>query len=746
MPRPYRDDLMNTAFPLRLTYRDILSGVLIMLLAFGLRVVVVFDRAAGDTAFIPPDGTDQQAYVQHAALYEAEEWPKGPFFWQPGVIYYLVGLRALVGDSIGVMRLATSAVGALGCGLMVTIGWLLTRRRWGGYLSGLLLAFYPVAILYSTEFLTEGVATVYITLFLLLALWQREKLTLWRSALLGLILGVSTVTRNNTIFTVLSWLALLALEIRPSRTALVHGGVTLAFMALAIAPVTLFNWQSAKGGEFPFLTIAGMDEVYRANNRDATGVRSTDPATYTVDGHHFDALLYDIQLNPLRFIELQIRKTGLYWSELESGNNLDYLQNGEAVSPLLRLIPLDFRLLAFLGWLGVYALLVHNRRLGVFFVLLNLVIFGSTMALWSEGRLKQPAVVPLIATTSYLLLTLADGIRTRQWQRLLRRYAVPALTLLLVLAWLRWAVDVLPQTRPAGDVPDDVRSLDVVWDNKLKLIGWRPLAEWPAAERGWTHFQRSYVVQLYWEVLEPVDTDYNFYLAYVVDGNRVAGFDRAVGGVSFYPRRTSQWQPGEIYAEIAGFKLPEDSPRDHSGEIRLGVYRLDGDNEADRTLIPVQATALNVDSIALQRLAVFDMGYQHTIPDGFGNTRAVFGGLISLNGLDLPKSAEPGETVRLVFGWRGEEMTEDYTLFVHLLNDNGDLVAQRDTQPRGGNLPTSTWPPNYPISDEVTLTMPDESGTYQVYTGWYDARTFERLPVKDAPDGRLLLGEIRVEG
>lgn len=739
--------MMTTAFPLRLTYRDIFIGVLIMLLAFALRVVVVFDRAAGDAAFMPPVGTDQEAYVTNAALYEVGKWPDGPFFWQPGVIYYLVGLRALVGDSIGVMRLAVGTVGALGCGLMVAVGWLLTHRRWGGWLAGLLLAFYPVAILYSTEFLTEGVGTVYTVLFLLLALWQREKLSLWRSALLGIVLGVATITRNNLIVMGLAWLALLALEIRPRRTALLHAGVTLVFIVLAISPVTLYNRQEAKGKEFPLLSTAGMDEVYRANNRDATGVRSTDPATYTVDGHHFDALLYDIQLNPLRFIELQIRKIGLYWSELESGNNLDYLHSGEAVSPLLRLIPLDFRLLTFLGWLGVYALLRDKPRMGIFFALLNLLIFASTMPLWSEGRLKQPAVVPLVATSSYLLVTVGDWVRAGQWRRLLRQYALPALALLLVLAWLRWAVDVLPQTRPAAGVPNDLRPLNLVWDDKLKLIGWRPLPEWPAAERGWTHFQRSYVVQLYWEVLEPVDTDYNFYLAYIVDGSRVAGFDRAVGGVSFYPRRTSRWQPGEIYAEIAGFKLPYESPLNRSGEVRLGVYRLEEDDESRREVIPVLADSLNADSITLQKLAVFDMGYQHTAMEGFDAADVDFGGQIALKGALMPERAAPGGTVTLSFYWKAlEDLRTDYTLFVHIFNEGGEPVTQVDTQPGNNTLPTSTWPPDYPIADEVTLTMPDTPGVYQVYVGWYDAQTMNRLPIEGWPDGRLLLGEIRVEG
>ena len=90
-----------------------------------------------------------------AQQYEAGLWPTEPFRYQPGFVYYLVGVRALVGHSLGVIRLATSLTGAVACGFIVGVGWLLTGRRWGGYLTGLLMAVYPVAIFYSTVLLTE---------------------------------------------------------------------------------------------------------------------------------------------------------------------------------------------------------------------------------------------------------------------------------------------------------------------------------------------------------------------------------------------------------------------------------------------------------------------------------------------------------------------------------------------------------------------------------------------------------------
>ena len=65
------------AFPL--TYRDLMIAVGIVLLAYLLRVVVVFDRAHGDPYFDPlPAGRDQRAFqgVQVPAIVRSPDPPR----------------------------------------------------------------------------------------------------------------------------------------------------------------------------------------------------------------------------------------------------------------------------------------------------------------------------------------------------------------------------------------------------------------------------------------------------------------------------------------------------------------------------------------------------------------------------------------------------------------------------------------------------------------------------------------------
>jgi 4-amino-4-deoxy-L-arabinose transferase-like glycosyltransferase len=774
----------------RLTYRDILVGVLITLLALLLRGVVLVDRARADTAFDPPPpGVDQRHYITFAEGYEAGTWPTAPFHFQPGLVYFLVGSRALFGHSIAQMTLGMVVAGALACGLMVGVGWLLTRRRWGGYLAGGLLAVYPVAIFYSTVLLTEGLASFYVVLFLLLALWNRERPALWRSALLGLTVGLATITRTNLALLWPAWALLLALDTRRIRPIVLHAGISLLFTALAIAPVTYWNWKSAGGHDFPLVTSTGADEVYRANNRDASGLRADEPAMDTVDESYLQALIADIRLAPLRFIELQLHKAGIYWSALEPSNNIDYVGSGLNVSPLLAAIPLNFGLIALLGWLGVLALWRNDSHGALFFAAVSLLIFAGVMTIWVEGRLKQPAVPPLVATTAYLIVSVMNWVIDRGRTRLtphppssspfngegatserhspfprakrgwgevrlnplsirtLRR-ALPVAAAFLIFGGLNWSISHLPVKLPVGGLPPDAHPVGAVFDGKIRLDGWRALPQWPV-ERGWTETGKSYAVELFWEVLEPVPDDYQFYLAYVQEGQRVAGRDRAIGGIGFPANLTSHWEPGQIYGEIAGFRLPKDTPTGRSGSIQVGVYRLVGadDDGQNGTVVNVPVTSAEGAPmfVTLQSFAVYPPQTPSTdVLAGLTPTPFIFGKSIALKGYSLPTTAKPGATVTLTLGWQAVvDVPADYTLFLHMMDADDKLAVGLDRQPLDGRLLTSTWRPGDPLRDAMTITMPTQPGTYKVYLGLYDSRTHDRLPV-DAPDFRPLLATITV--
>lgn len=96
---------------------------------------------------------------------------------------------------------------------------------------------------------------------------------------------------------------------------------------------------------------------------------------------------------------------------------------------------------------------------------------------------------------------------------------------------------------------------------------------------------------------------------------------------------------------------------------------------------------------------------------------------------------EAGEVLRLTLFWQaGSEVTEDYAVFVHLLDDEGRLVAQRDSEPVGGSRPTTTWITDDIVSDNYGLFIPEDTASvrYRLMVGMYLPATGQRLPVLDA--------------
>ena len=120
---------------------------------------------------------------------------------------------------------------------------------------------------------------------------------------------------------------------------------------------------------------------------------------------------------------------------------------------------------------------------------------------------------------------------------------------------------------------------------------------------------------------------------------------------------------------------------------------------------------------------------------------ATFGEAIALAGYDLPPGPwRRGDIVPLTLFWQGlAPPEEDYQVFVHLLDKDGQLVSQTDSVPAGGSRPTSGWGKGEMIVDRHGLLLGDEiaTGTYEVRVGMYLPATGERLPVWDAAGNPL---------
>jgi hypothetical protein len=66
-------------------------------------------------------------------------------------------------------------------------------------------------------------------------------------------------------------------------------------------------------------------------------------------------------------------------------------------------------------------------------------------------------------------------------------------------------------------------------------------------------------------------------------------------------------------------------------------------------------------------------------------------------------------------------------VFVHLLDQDGSLIAQLDRQPEG--YPTSDWQPGERVMDSYLVKLPAglDEGEYLLQTGFYYLPADERL-------------------
>jgi hypothetical protein len=90
------------------------------------------------------------------------------------------------------------------------------------------------------------------------------------------------------------------------------------------------------------------------------------------------------------------------------------------------------------------------------------------------------------------------------------------------------------------------------------------------------------------------------------------------------------------------------------------------------------------------------------------------------------QAAFSGGALKVDLTWAATaQPSKDYTVFLHLLDDSGKVVAQADSQPRGAEFPTSLWQAGDRIADSYSLQAPP--GRYTLEVGMYDLPTLQRL-------------------
>ena len=224
-------------------------------------------------------------------------------------------------------------------------------------------------------------------------------------------------------------------------------------------------------------------------------------------------------------------------------------------------------------------------------------------------------------------------------------------------------------------------------------------------------------VTLYWQAgsSESQTEDKKYVLSLEDENNTYAAYS----DWPVRPLAPSNWDQDRLYVSAVEMYLPQQVM---SNQVTLKIMM------ADDSLQVQKDSAIGL-TIFVSSGATVSVT-QEVIPNP---KNVIFGDQLRLLGFDLPGTAvNPGDIVPVELFWEALEHPEgDYTIFVHVLDENGQLVTQFDRPVGGNSLPTSVWKNNETYSDVYPVEIPDglPDGQYDLRIGLYSWPSLERLQI-----------------
>jgi len=282
-------------------------------------------------------------------------------------------------------------------------------------------------------------------------------------------------------------------------------------------------------------------------------------------------------------------------------------------------------------------------------------------------------------------------------------------------------------------VPPEAVRLDRIYDERLRLVAYQldPARPDPG---------ESVELRLFWqavkEMLEPL------HLTVQLADSRLLSLGRSDTPLdpASLQNAGQRWLPGQIETTIHTFELAPDLDAPLAGRIEVMLR--------DEAEIPLRATGPDTTEVenVVDYFTVAPRVWPS--PNEMAGVEAAWHNNIALRGLNLsPTPVQPDGSVEVTLFWQtNQPVNEDYMIFVHLLDEAGQIIAQNDSLPRAGAYPTPWWFPGVLIEDTHLLNLPVElaKGKYQLVVGLYRAEDGTRLPLAGGGDS-LIIKEIQIQ-
>ncbi len=275
-----------------------------------------------------------------------------------------------------------------------------------------------------------------------------------------------------------------------------------------------------------------------------------------------------------------------------------------------------------------------------------------------------------------------------------------------------------------------LRTVNLTWPGQAQLVGYdvSPVLARP---------NQPLAINLYWRSLTEKTFDSRLFLQLIdAAGNPVNQWEGEAFREDMY-----RWRPDGLLPTQHTLWLGSDIP---PGPylVRLGFF-----DDATGERLPLQtgiSPGTHQSTVDQIQLGLFYVTTDDTDPRQPATPLSTnFGDAIHLTGVTLPEIHHSSLVIRhssltVTFHWQALRPTDrPYTVFLQLLNGQGEVVSGWDSQPFDGLYPTNLWSPGELITDAFALPLPEGGlppGDYRLITGFYDVDTGARLPVAAGGD------------
>lgn len=415
-----------------------LGASVVLGLALVVRLVLLWQLHRDAPTFADPEGGDSRFYDRVAA---GSPGPQRAYFHSPLYQWFLTGLYRLVGRDLLAARAVQLLLGAVTVLLVYWLALRLFRRVSVATLAGAMAGLLGPVAFYEGQLLVDGLIALLALLVLHLLLDALHAPTALRWGLVGLMLGVASLSRA----VVLVWLPLVVAIVLARRCAggrrLGHVAALVGGAAVVILPVTVRNYLVER--DVVLITANAGLNLYIGNNPDATGgynlpeglwFRPGDPlddfAGFTVASKALGYVPSSSELSswwagkarsfvashPGQAVDLLVQKLRIVVNDYEYPQMYNYDVYGE-VAPVLKLLP-RAALVVPAGLVGLGAMWTgrHSRRRRLLAALVGVYAL-SFMPFFVVGRYRVAWLVLLAPFAAWAVVRLAEAARQRRWRR-----------------------------------------------------------------------------------------------------------------------------------------------------------------------------------------------------------------------------------------------------------------------------------------------------------------------------------------